>query len=72
MKFEIAWTNDDKPMVRRADGSPMSDGDRQQARELLGRMIRHEVCWNCGGAWSDTTDISGNAVKVCWGCAKSA
>jgi hypothetical protein len=72
MKFEIAWTEDDKPMVRRADGSPMNDDDREEVRELLRRMIVGEVCTNCGAEWSDTTDIEDRAIKVCWACAKSA
>jgi len=72
MKFQIAWTENDKPMVRRADGSPMNDADRSEARTLLDRMARQELCWNCGSEWSDATDIQGHSVKVCWSCAKSA
>ena len=72
MKFEIAWPENDKPMVRRTDHAPMTNDDRNQARELLQKMLRHEVCWNCGSEWSDTTDIEGKLVKVCWVCAKTA
>jgi|GEM_PF-5202630 len=71
MKFEIRWTPDDKPMVRRADGVPMSDHDRKEARILLARMARQELCWNCGAEWSTATDLKGNPVKVCWICAKT-
>ncbi len=29
-------------------------------------------CWNCGAEWSETKDIQGNTVRVCWSCARTA
>ena len=45
-----------------------------QKRALGGGWIRdrienREICWNCGAAWSETMDVKGNAVRVCWACA---
>ena len=72
MKFEIRWTEDDKPQVRRADKVPMTDADRAEAKALLEKMLRHQACWNCGGEWSDFTNNRGETFRVCWACAKTA
>ena len=29
-------------------------------------------CWNCGAITTETKDIYGETVSVCWACAKSA
>jgi hypothetical protein len=72
VKFEIRWTEEDKPQVRRADKVQMTDADRAEARALLEKMLRHEICWNCGSEWSETRDIYGREQRVCWGCARTA
>jgi uncharacterized protein DUF3987 len=28
------------------------------------------LCWSCGATWSQTTDVAGNTIRVCWGCVK--
>jgi RNA polymerase-binding transcription factor DksA len=47
----------------------------EEKRALGGGWIRDrienkETCWNCGAAWSETRDLEGRAVRVCWTCAK--
>jgi len=70
-KFEVRWTEDDRPQVRRADKASMTEQDRQEAKALLDKMLRHEVCWNCGREWTPFTTYQGKNVRVCWGCAKT-
>ena len=72
MKFEIRWTPEDKPMVRRLDGAPMTEDDRREIKALIEKMNRHEVCFNCGAQWSLFTNSVGQVFRVCWECAKSS
>ncbi len=73
MKYEIRWTEDDKPLARRVDRQPMTDEDRAEVRVLVEKMLRHELCFNCGAEWSETVkDVMGRSWRVCWACAKSA
>lgn len=39
-------------------------------REELRRILAAPPCWNCGQPMTETMDIHGEAVWVCWGCAK--
>ena len=72
MKYEIRFTEDDKPQARRADKEPLSDEDRAEARALIQKMLSHQVCWNCASEWSRVVDISGIERRVCWVCARTA
>jgi hypothetical protein len=71
MKFEIRWTADDKPMARRVDGCAMSEQDRHELRDLIQKMSRREVCFNCGAPWVLFTNAQGKKFFVCWACTKS-
>ena len=44
----------------------------REHRQELKRILAAPPCWNCGETMTETTDIYGQAVAVCWGCAKWA
>jgi hypothetical protein len=72
MALEVKILDDGKIVARRSDGQPLSDTDRAEVKRVSEQIDVGLLCWNCGAEWSDTTDISGNHVKVCWRCAKWA
>ncbi len=41
-------------------------------REELKRILAAPNCWNCGAITTETKDIYGETVWVCWACAKWA
>ena len=68
--LEVRKTPDGKVFARRKDGLPLTLEDREEAKRLAKRGF--PVCWNCGAVMTETTDIYGQTVSVCWGCAKWA
>ncbi len=41
-------------------------------REEVKRILAVPPCWNCGAITTETRDIYGETVSVCWSCAKWA
>jgi hypothetical protein len=41
-------------------------------RDELRRVLTSPACWNCGATTTETKDVSGKRLFVCWSCAKSA
>ena len=41
---------------------------REEIRSVLAQE-RPPPCWNCGGVTTETKDIYGQTVCVCWSCA---
>lgn len=66
--LEVRKTPDGRVLARRKDGLPLTPEDREEAKRLAQELP--PVCWNCGGTTTETTDIYGKAVWVCWSCAK--
>jgi hypothetical protein len=66
--LEVKKTEDGRILVRRKDGQPLTPEDREEAKRLA--QERPPLCWNCGGITTETTDIYGETVWVCWSCAK--
>lgn len=68
--LEVKQTPDGKILARRNDGQPLSPEDREEAKKLAQELP--PPCWHCGGITTETKDIYGKTVSVCWGCAKWA
>jgi len=66
--LEVKQTPDGKILAKRKDGLPLTPEDREEAKRL-GQELS-PPCWNCGGTTTETRDIYGETVWVCWGCAK--
>ncbi len=41
----------------------------RQYREEVKMILAPPPCWNCGATTTETTDIYGETVWVCWSCA---
>jgi hypothetical protein len=39
-------------------------------REEVKMILAAPACWNCNGTTTETKDIFGETVFVCWACAK--
>ncbi len=68
--LEVKRTPDGKVFARRNDSLPLTPEDRAEAKRLAQEPTR--PCWNCGGSTTETADIYGATVFVCWACAKWA
>ena len=65
--LEVKKTPEGKVLARRKDGLPLTPEDREQARRLVKEPS--PACWNCGATMTETADIYGQTVFVCWACA---
>ena len=68
--LEVRKTPDGKVFAKRKDGHPLTPEDREEVKRLAQELSL--PCWNCGGTTTETRDIYGETVWVCWGCAKWA
>jgi len=68
--LEVRKTPDGKVFARRKDGLPLSPEDREEAKRLVQELP--PACWNCDATMTETREIYGETVWVCWGCAKWA
>ena len=66
--LEVRKASDGKIFARRKDGLALTPEDREEAKRLAQELP--PACWNCGGTTTETRDIYGETVWVCWGCAK--
>ncbi len=46
--------------------------EMRACKDEVRAILKVPACWNCGAPWSETVDIYGEPVFVCWACAKSA
>lgn len=65
---EVKRTPDGRVLARRRDGLPLGPEDREEARKLAKEVA--PLCWNCGAITTETKDIYGRDVFVCWACAR--
>lgn len=68
--LEVKRTEDGRILARRKDGLPLSPEDRAAAKGIADGLP--PPCWNCHGVTTETVDIYGKNVFVCWSCAKWA
>ena len=77
-QLEVKKAPDGKILARRKDGLPLTPKDREEAKRLaqeaapMGKAEALPPCWNCGAIVTETRDIYGQTVCVCWSCAKWA
>jgi formylmethanofuran dehydrogenase subunit E len=68
--LEVKKTSDGKVFAKRKDGLPLTLEDREAVKKLA--LESPPRCYNCGEATTETKDIYGETVFVCWSCAKWA
>jgi hypothetical protein len=68
--LEVKRTPDGRLLARRKDGLALSPDDREAAKRLAVELP--PPCWNCEATMTEARDIYGEAVWVCWSCAKWA
>jgi len=44
----------------------------REHKEQVRRILAYPPCWDCGATTTETQDIYGEMVFVCWSCAKWA
>lgn len=70
LQIAIKKTLDGRLLARREDGQPLSDQDKELVKQISQEA---PLCWNCDSyLMTPETDIYGEPVWVCWGCAKWA